>query len=308
MHTFQDCFEILKTIQSAKAKNTYDQCVSILKHLQWFQDNYPSLTQFETEYETIWAAYISHNRKIAENANKKPRMLGHDRRIIIQALKRANIRGWITKKFSKQDFALLQFSEPIGKHIPDEFVQKILNFLHEHSERTYLQVLMAFTMGLRISEILQLRKEEVNLELREINFDPKRLKTRRPRKTPVPITSAVYALLKQYYEASQGIYIFPSMKNHKIDWIKPQSDNSYWWTKARQHAGYQCRFHDLRHSCLSNALARGMPPLTASKIFGCTQEVLNRVYDHIRVQDRELHRAILEGISHDDIAKIKTAA
>lgn len=297
-HTFKECFEILRKVQRPKAKNTYAQCEAILKHLEWFERNCSSLYEFEMSYEEVWSDYLSHCQRESELPGKKPRMLGHDRRYLVMALRRANVKGWINKNFSKQDFALLQFSEPIGKHVPDEPLQKMLTFLSEHHLKTYLQVLMGYTMGMRISEILHLKKEEIDFEAREINLDPKRLKTRRARKTAIPITNAVYALLKSHAEASPGDFVFPAIDHGELNPNKPQCDNSYWWKAARRHAKITCRFHDLRHTCLTNALARGMPPLTAAKIFGCTQQVLEKVYDHIRLKDKELHRAILDGETH----------
>lgn len=288
---------MLLAIQSSKAKNTSAQAQSIVAHLSpWFQRNCPLLSKFEKSYEEVWAEYIAHSKELAEFSGTQPRMLGHDRRYLVMALRRAAIKGWITKSFSKKDFSLLEFSEPIGKHIDDESMQKLLTYLEAHSGKTYLQVLMAFTMGMRISEILHLRKEEVDLDKQELNLDPRRLKTRRYRKVPIPITTAVFPLLSLRYKKAQGECIFPALVRGIAFPDKPQSDNSYWWTRARVETAVQCRFHDLRHTCLSNALANGMPPLTASKIFGCTQAVLERVYDHIRVKDRELHRSILDGV------------
>lgn len=297
--TFAQVFELLLKIQRSKSKNTFAQAEAIVsKHLApWFEKNCALLSVFETSYEETWSDYIAHSKREAQISGHKPRMLGHDRRFLVQALKRAKIKNWIKKVFTKRDFPLLEFSEPIGKHIVDEDIQNLLNYLYEHSEKTYLQVLMAFTMGMRISEILHLQKIEINLPEKEINLDPKRLKTRRARKVPIPITNAVFDFLEERHETATGEFIFPSVKRGKENPGQPQQDNSYWWRKAREAANVKCRFHDLRHTCLSNALANGMPPLTASKIFGCTQQVLERVYDHIRIKDRELHRSILDGVS-----------
>ena len=195
--TFDMAFELLLKIQASKAANTLAQTKANVSHLRpWFAKNCPLLSVFETSAEETWSMYKSHQKKIAEAAGKKPRMLGHDRRTLVMALKRAQKKDWIKKSFSKVDFQLFEFSEPVGKHMDDESIQKLLNYLREHSEKTYLQVLMAFTMGMRISEILHIKKEEIDLVEREINLDKKRLKTRRARKVPIPITEAVYGLLK----------------------------------------------------------------------------------------------------------------
>lgn len=297
MKTFDDAFTLLEVIQSSKAANTLAQSMSCIAHLRpWFAVHCPSLEVFETSYEETWSAYKAFQNEQCVSLGKKPRMLGHERRTLVMTLKRAQKKGWINKAFSKVDFQLMEFSEPVGKHVDEASIQKLSDYLKTHSEKTYLQFLMALTMGMRISEVLHIRKEEIDLTQREINLDPKRLKTRRARRVPIPITSIVFPLLEARHKVAGGVFIFPAEKRGKLILGQPQQDNSYWWTKARSETGVDCRFHDLRHTCLSNALANGMPPLTASKIFGCTQAVLERVYDHIRLKDRQLHRDILDGI------------
>ena len=295
-HTFAEAFDLLLQIQSAKAKNTNDQAISIVAHLApWFITRCPLLDDFETSYEELWSAYIADSHAANEFLGKKTRRLGHDRRYLTMALKRAHNKGWIKRAFSKKDFPLMEFSEPIGKFIEPEPLAKMLDYLNENSLKTYLQVLIASTMGMRISEILQLKKNEVDLDRREINLDPKRLKTRRARKIPILITDDVMELLEPLFYLTTGEYIFPAESLGKIDNSKPQTDNSYWWKKAREHAKIKCRFHDLRHSAITNALQKGMPLSTACKMFGCTSQVIQTIYDHLRPEDLEKFRAILGG-------------
>ena len=294
--TFDDCFDLLMKIQASKAPNTIAQTAANVKHLRpWFKKNCPNLEEFESSFEENWSAYKAFQKDEAKRLGKKPRMLRHDQRTLVMALKRAYIKTWVKKAFSKKDFELKESSKSIGKHIAEENTAKLSAYLFAHSIKTYLQFQMALTMGLRISEILQLRKEEVDLEKQEINLDPSRLKTRQARKVEIPITDIVFPLLKERFDSAEGEYIFPSDARGKINPDKPQSDNTYHWKRAREVTGVKCRFHDLRHTCLSNALANGMQPLTASKYFGCTQEVLDKVYDHIRMKDRQTHRDILNG-------------
>lgn len=292
--TFKDSFDLLCKIQSSKAPNTYAQCLQIVAHLSpWFQKNYPDLSSFETDFEEIWSEYVSSCRK-----TDKKRKLGHDRRYLVMALRRAQVKGWIKRSFSKTDFSLLESTETIGKYVESGDVKKLLDWLLSRSPRAWLQVQMAATMGMRKSEILRLRKEEIDLRRGEINLDPNRLKTRRARKVGIPITHAVRQALIDTCRETQSLYVFPMIRAGTcpiIDLARPQADNSYWWALARKATGVKCRFHDLRHTAISNALSRGMQPITASKIFGATQQVIAQVYDHIRPEDSELHRAILDG-------------
>lgn len=292
--TFVDAFNLLIKIQASKAKNTRDQTNSIIEnHLRpWFSKNTTDLEAFEKDFEETWSMYVAHcNEEVEEG--KSPRRLGHDRRYLVMALRRAHTKGWITRAFSKTDFPLMEFAEPIGKLIGPGSLEMIKDFLKLNSPRTYLQVLMASQMGMRISEILKLSTEEVDIVNREIRLDPRRLKTRKSRQVPILITDDALPLLKARCEASTGPYIFPFSRGGIEDPAKPQRDNGWWWDKAREYAVADCRFHDLRHTAISNAIGRGMDPITASKYFGASQAVINRIYYHIRPEDKEKHRAMM---------------
>lgn len=310
--TFDDAFDLLETVQAPKAKNTAAQTQAILKHLRpWFSEHCPHLDSFEKDFEETWAKYkVAQAEKSAEKNKQRrsegkpavpPRKLGHDRRYLVMALSRALTKGWIKRKFTKSDFDLLEAVEPIGKFVEDADITKLLAFLRIKHEKTYLQVLMAVTMGMRISEILHLRTEEVRLSKREIVLDPNRLKTRQRRKVPIPISNVVYPLLRHYVGDATGPYVFPairfqfSTREGVADPDSPQDDNRYWWDQAREKTGVDCRFHDLRHTAITNALAAGMAPLTACKIFGATQEVINEIYDHVKPEASQGFRSMFDG-------------
>lgn len=289
-HTFSEAFELLLKIQSPKAKNTYAQAQCVVAHLSpWFTTNAPYLDEFETDFEERWAEYRAAQAKIPAHSGK-PRRLAHDRRYLVMALRRAQAKGWTKKAFSKRDFSLNEAHEPIGKYVEDANVVKLLAALSIHP-RTKLQVMMALMMGMRLSEILKLRKEEVNLDRKEITLDPNRLKTRKPRKVPVPIANDVLPLLAAAFAEAKGIYVFPMDRNPD----EAQSDNRHWWTIARRRAGVKCRFHDLRHTAITNAIAAGIPTEWVTQIFGATPAVISRVYAHLRKEDQEQFRNLFDG-------------
>lgn len=279
---FNDAFDLLERVQASKAKNTVAQTKSILAHLRpFFGDK--SLAEFERDYEEIWSEYITY----IGGRHK----LAHDRRYLTMALKRARIKGWITKTFIKSDFQLKEAHQPIGRALEDDEVKRIM-FEAAKYPRFYLQMLMALTMGMRRSEILQLRRDEIDSVKRVLNLDANRLKTRQPRKVPIPISDQVWPLLEaRLYNIS---YIFPSQVRGVINTDKPQRDMSYHWNKVRAASGVQCRFHDLRHTCVSMHLAAGMTISDAVKIFGATSQVLERIYHHVRQDASDAFRSRLK--------------
>jgi integrase len=145
-------------------------------------------------------------------------------------------------------------------------------------------------MGMRISEILKLREEEIDWARSEIKLDPKRLKTRRARKIGIPIPDGIRMRLEAICAEYDSDYVFPMIEKHSVKLDKPQATNDYWWTLARQETGVKCRFHDLRHSYLSNAVKAGIPLDFISKVAGATPQVISGIYSHMEESDKNTFR------------------
>lgn len=290
-HSFDEAFDALLTIQLPKSKNTYAQARCVVdRHLrEWFRKHCPSLRAFEKNYEEAWAQYLSdHTGEITRRG--KVRRFGHDRRYLVMALKRAQNKSWITKSFSKRDFSLNEVHDEIGRALSDDEVTRLLRALEIHP-KTRLQVLISLTMGMRYSEVLKLRVDEVDLEKRVINLDAARIKTRRRRKVPIPISNPVIDELAERVRSAQGIFVFPMDRNPN----EAQSDNRHWWTGARKAASVQCRFHDLRHTWASNMIAMGMPQDYIVKVGGFTPQVMSRIYSHMNEESQEQFRSAFDG-------------
>lgn len=291
-HTFDELFDIVMTIQNAKGGKTYvsakthigekgnDKCPGHLR--PWFNKNCQHLDYFVTHYETVWAQYRLHRDQVTPG-----RKLRHDRQHLVTALQRATNMGWIPRLFSRKDFFLNEAKTPIGKYIEDHDVKRILVRLEKHP-KDYLQFLIAVSIGMRRREILALSLDEVDLENRELNLDPNRLKTRRARGVPVPIPDDVYPLLKERVEmakANKGKYIFPKWFTNEagrpLDWMDHQEDNRYHWDLIREETGLEIRWHDTRHTAIANMLLAGIPETTVTKVVGATPETVRRIYDKV---------------------------
>ena len=125
-HTFEEAFSILLKIQSAQAKNTYAQAKCIIAHMApWFAENAPNLSDFEKNYEEIWSSFRVSQSKV-KTRRGTVRKLGHDRRYLVQCLKRAQNKGWITRSFTKKDFPLKESQDEIGRALTDTEVKALL--------------------------------------------------------------------------------------------------------------------------------------------------------------------------------------
>src|SRR5579875_1618094 len=127
--TLRDGFDLLLKIQSAQSKNTFAQAKCVVAHLRWFDAI--TFEQMETDFEEFWAQYRAAQAGCLTRKGK-PRKLGHERRYLVMALRRAQIKGWIKRSFRKSDFPLKESHEPVGQYISDEDIQKLLSFLVCH--------------------------------------------------------------------------------------------------------------------------------------------------------------------------------
>lgn len=309
-HRFSEVFDLVIKIQSTKDKRTLEQAELIINRRlrPWFEQHCPFLDKMERSFEEVWADYLLHERQ------KKARKFEHDRRYLVTSLIRAFHKGWIKKLFEKENFHLNEVTDPIGKYMSDEEIGRILTATHEYP-KLKLQVMLAVYMGMRLSEILHLRTEEIDLNRKEINLDPRRLKIRRPREVPIPIADDVYALLKSAHSEAPGPYIFPAwftwLPGRPIDPNQPQDDNRYYWSKVREITGLELRFHDLRHTAITNALKTGMPDFAVRKIMGVSEKTMRRVYAHLEDELKNNFRGLFcakfvqRGEKHANLRQIK---
>lgn len=287
-HTFSQAFDALLTIQKPKSKNTYGQAVCVVENQlrPWFGGR--SLEDFEKNFEEDWAMFRSEMAGKLTRRGKKLR-LGHARRYLVMALKRAQNKGMIQKSFSKKDFALNEVSEPIGRALTADEQERLLKALAIHP-RTRLQVNMARTMGMRLGEVLKLQVGEVDLEKRVLNLDAARIKTRRARKVPIPISNVVWDELAERVISAKGIFVFSMDRNPN----EAQSDNRHWWGKARRAAGVKCRFHDLRHTWATHHISIGTPQDYIVKVGGFTPQVMSNIYSHMQEDSLEKFRSAFD--------------
>ena len=60
-------------------------------------------------------------------------------------------------------------------------------------------------------------------------------------------------------------------------------------------AKVDARFHDLRHTCITNLLKNGMPEIAVRKICGVSEQVIRAVYAHIETELKDRFRGFFTG-------------
>lgn len=162
-----------------------------------------------------------------------------------------------------------------GKVYSDD---EIARLLAHAGEDLRLQILMAFTMGMRKGEILGLSWDRIDLDRKIISLRAQDTKIRKARK--FGISQPVFEILRS---RSRGAWLFPS----PLDPSKCQrSDgNNSSWTTCREQSGVSGRFHDLRHSFLTRAFKTSANPALICHFAGLSLEEAQRTYIHLNEED-----------------------
>lgn len=161
------------------------------------------------------------------------------------------------------------------------FSKDELSSLWLQKNNKYVQiVLMLIYSGLRVSELLNLKCENVNLE--EHCFDIIKSKTDSGIRK-VPIADKVYDFYTKWYNEKSEFLI------HTDDGKKFTYRNYYdsYWTPAMELIDSTHKPHDTRHTCVSMLTEKEVSPTIIKKIIGHSgaMSLTERVYTHVNVQE-----------------------
>ena len=140
-------------------------------------------------------------------------------------------------------------------------------------------VLMLIYSGGRVSELLDLKRENVNIE--EHCFKVAESKTESGIRV-VPIHDRTYPFFKKWYEdGNEYLLHTPDGKQ----FIYRNYYDSY-WTPVMELIGCSHKPHDTRHTCISMMTEKEVSPTLVKKIVGHSgaMSLTEKVYTHVNVQ------------------------
>jgi integrase len=167
------------------------------------------------------------------------------------------------------------------RYLMPEEIDRLLAVSPIHLKRLVLTALHA---GMRKSEILPLRWEQVNLEQRFVLL----LDTKNGESRGVPLTKTITGVLRELQAEQERFglsspFVFPNPltgKPYRHD-IKTS-----WYTALRKANITDFHFHDLRHTCASYLRMQGVDLLTIAEILGHKDLKMTKRYAHVALTHR----------------------
>lgn len=158
-----------------------------------------------------------------------------------------------------------------------EEIQTVWNWSNSNEYASI--ILMLIYSGVRISELLNLKKENVNLN--EKWFDVTASKTKSGIRR-VPIADKALPLFKHWMEKNDCQYLLSNPAGKQFDYRNYY--DSYWMPLIEQ-MGMDHRPHDTRHTCISLLAVAGVQDKIIKKIVGHKgQSVTEAVYTHFDIE------------------------
>ena len=269
---FKEAFEIAYALKKTKAKKTRQEYEVYSKRLMPFFEEI-SIKKFEENYLKIWSEYV----RFRQERDFPPTSLEHDRKIFGYVLNVAYKKGWCRK------FSIKELDIPFHEHNPKVVldrvtIQQMIEFTKEKMPyKFHVMVCLGLMVGMRKSEVLGLRVDEINFAQREIRLQAKRVKTRKAR--PIPLNDYLIECLAELCDRTTTEYVFPSkkvtlngVKQTHVKCIKRHMK------RLREWFLLDFTFKDFRTTCATHMLKSGLSSELVSKILGNSTRVLSEYY------------------------------
>lgn len=238
--------------------------------------------------------------RLAEKAS--PKTINEEVMVLLQIMREM---GDLIRVKMKRDRTLkLSYEEFEGKALAAEEVKRLYSAAEvvepaagekkdlkaTRSKMIKPAIALALNATLRDSEVRNLTWSRISF-LKGI-LTVGRSKTAAGTGRTIPVNAELRSILEEYrewYEAEIGpaapeSYVFPFGKNRKWDVARPVSTFKTAWANVREKANVSARFHDLRHTSITNLCESGASEETIMAIAGHVSRNMLSHYAHIRTE------------------------
>lgn len=223
-----------------------------------------------------WAEYVVREQE------KKKRTFFDDRKYMRMILIYAVNEGLIIRRIP---LPIPDLPTDAGRELEHAELEALMNVA---GYTLRFQIEIALFMGLRLREMLKLRRPDaplteepggiVDMKNGVVNLRPRDTKTRRARVVPIP--PILMPKFSAWLAVHTALWLFLAPGGEK-----PMNNNKTAWRRCKRMAHVTARWHDLRHTCATRMLRSGVPFHTVAKYLGMSPKVLNRIYAHLSIAD-----------------------
>jgi len=178
----------------------------------------------------------------------------------------------LNKKYDKIDFQRPRTEKKLPQVIDKDFILDRISKIENTKHRAIISI--AFSVGLRVSEVINLKIEDIDSKRMIINI--RQAKGNKDR--IVPLSDKILYLLRlycKYYKPKE--YLFNGQKSLQYS---SESCNKI----VKKYLGEEYHFHLLRHSSLTSLLESGTDLRIIQKIAGHSSSKTTEIYTHVSTQ------------------------
>jgi integrase len=213
--------------------------------------------------------------RLAEGA--KPRYVNMEVHTLRAILRRNGLWEPVRK-----DVSMLRTEDEIGVALSESEVDKLLaECERSYSRGLYPAVALALSTTMRLNEIRLLRWKQIDFRLKVVVVGKSKTDSGRGRN--IALNKFVSSVLEEYavlFPAREtDHYVFPAercagydseghLRYYNHDPSKAIGSWKTAWNAVRRRSGIKCRFHDLRHSAITQMLLKGISIAQIAKIAG----------------------------------------
>lgn len=178
----------------------------------------------------------------------------------------------LNKKYDKVSFKRPKSEKKLPRVIDGDSIKEKLNQIENIKHKAILT--LTYSVGLRVSEIINLKIEDINCKRMIIHI--KNAKGRKDR--IIPLSQTVLELLKEYYKHyNPSEYLFNGQSTNKYSIGSCQKI-------YKKYIDNQSSIHTLRHSSATALLENGTDLRVIQKILGHTNVKTTEIYTHVSNQ------------------------
>lgn len=243
----------------------------------------------------ISGADVSRYQAIRKDKDASPKTINLEVAALRAVLRRARLWAHI-----QPDVTMLKAREDVGRALSEDEKNILLAACKASRSRAlYPAFMLSLHTGVRSVELRSLQWQNVDLIERTIRVG--RSKTQGGEGRVIPLSDAAYGVVREWRTQFPGAkplhYVFPSERYglkgedgrkdgkvmpYAIDPTKPISSFKTAWTRARETAGVQCRWHDARHSFVSDLAEGAASDTTIMAMAGHLSKKMMERYSHTR--------------------------